>query len=87
MNELAEGTSRKTGGIFFECSMSMRIKRDEIALVDHILWRDRMGVPSKCTIARATDRSAYAPEVLSGRNKIEKNPKEKKNALCICKSS
>ena len=27
-----------------------------------ILWRDRMDVPSKCTVVRATGRSAYKLE-------------------------
>jgi hypothetical protein len=41
-----------------------------------------MDVPSKCTIVRAMGRSAYAPEVLSGRNRTHK-PKRKKRMLSV----
>jgi hypothetical protein len=43
----------------------------------HILWRDKMDVPSRCAIVRTMGRSANAPEALSRRNKTQK-PKRKK---------
>jgi hypothetical protein len=39
-----------------------------------------MGVPSRYTIVRETGRSAYAPEVLSGRNKTQ-NQMERKECI------
>jgi hypothetical protein len=51
-----------------------RIKEDRSQDGGKLLWRDRMGVPSKCTIVRTMGRSARAPEVLSGRNRAQ-NPK------------
>jgi hypothetical protein len=52
-----------------------------VALADYVLWRDRMGVPSRCTIVRATGRPAYAQQVLSGRDKTQKNKRKKESIL------
>jgi hypothetical protein len=42
-----------------------------LAIMDNfvLLWRDRVDVPSKCTIVRTMGRSANAPEAFSRSNR------------------
>ena len=48
-----------------------------------ILWRDRMGVPSKCTIVRVIEVRQRRSEgvVVGGRKTKKQNPKPKTNTM------